>query len=252
MKKYLLAGGLFLVFYSVFVIATLPVNVALSWLELPKGLSLTKASGTIWHAEITQVTLQKKNQSNVEINKVTTNLSLASLFVLSPSIVIKFGGKSLDGPRGNLTLSGSLESPEISNANISLAANDIAKELTLPVDVSAFGMASLALDSYVLGKPLCATAKGLITWPKAALNAFEQTVELGTIKAKVGCEKGVVVINVDPKNNLGLSFTTYIRNQRNISGNGYITPGNKFPKKLNELLPFIGKPDNKGRYRIGF
>lgn len=252
MKKYLVMGGLFFVFYSVFVIGTLPINIALSWLNLSKEVSLSKASGTIWHAEIDQVIIPQKRQSDIQINKVITDLRLSSLFDFSPSFDIQFGGKLVAGPQGYLTLSGSLAKLEISHASISIAANDIAKRLTLPIDASAFGMLLLTLNTYVVGKPLCVTAKGKITWPKAALNAFEQTVELGTLNAEISCKKGALVLEIDPKNNLGLSFSTYLRNQGRISGNGYLTPGNKFPDKLKELLPIIGKPDNKGRYRLGF
>jgi len=250
MKKYLLASGLFFVFYSVFVILTLPINVALAWIDLPKGITLSNPSGTIWNAEFAQITIEQSRQSRVKINKVSTDLSLSSLFLLTPSINIKFGDKLVDGPQGNLTLSGLLTMPEISHASISIAANDIAKELTLPIDTTAFGMVILTLDSYVVGKPLCANAQGKITWSKAALNAFEQTVELGTLKANVSCEKGALALEIDAKNNLGLSFLAYLRDKGRVSGDGYLIPGNNFPKKLHDLLPFIGKPDNKGRYRL--
>jgi len=251
MKK-MFAVILFLFFYGVFVIATLPVNIALSWLNLPKNISLYKPTGTIWQAKIDQVIVQQNRQTKIQVNNVNTALSLSSLLLFTPTIDIKFGGKLSDGPEGHLTLSGSMIKPQIINANITITADEVANKLTLPIDVSALGTVSLALDSYVMGKPLCAIAKGKITWPKAALKAFEQSVELGTLNAKVSCEKGALALEIDPKNSLGLSFTAYLRNQGQMSGNGYLTPGNKFPQKLKELLPFLGKPDNNGRYRLGF
>jgi len=37
-----------------------------------------------------------------------------------------------------------------------------------------------------------------------------------------------------------------------MSGNGFLKPGAKFPKVLNDVLPFLGKKDNQGRYRLSF
>jgi general secretion pathway protein N len=37
-----------------------------------------------------------------------------------------------------------------------------------------------------------------------------------------------------------------------VSGNGFLKPGAKFPPELINALPFLGRKDNQGRYRLFF
>jgi len=252
MKKWFLGLGLFVSFYVIFLLATLPINTALAWFKIPNNINLAQASGTIWNAKIKQINIRQNRSSTIQVNNIATNLSLVSLLMLEPSINLTFGGKAVEGPQGALTVSGLSDTLSISAAKIMLPASDIAQKLNLGIDVDAFGQLTLNLASYVMGKPFCSQVQGNIIWPKAALSAFNQTVELGTLKAKLSCEKGALMAEIDPKNNLGLSFTAYLRGRNRLSGNGFLTPGNKFPQALKEVLPFFGRADNKGRYRLRF
>ncbi len=247
MKKWILRGLLFFSSYLVFVVASMPINTVLAFVTLPKGLTISGVSGTIWQTKIAQV-----NTETVTVNRVNAHLKLSSLFLLNPTIEVNFGGRLLDGPHGNLTVSGLLSRLEIKQTKLTLPANDIAQQLILPIDLTALGSVTINLDHYLIGKPLCKEIQGNIVWSKAAMTAFEQTVELGRLQGKLSCKKGAVVLKIDDKNNLGLSFSAYLRAKSQVSGNGYLTPGSKFPPKLKELLPFIGKADRQGRYRLRF
>jgi general secretion pathway protein N len=252
MKKWFLGGAIFFTSYLVFIIASFPVSNVLNYLSMPKNIQLFDVSGTIWQTKITQAKISKINNNSIIINNIDVRLKISSLLMFKLGFDINFGGRLLDGPQGHLSVDNLLADIAISQANISLPANDISQQLSLPIDVNAFGKVTLQLDSYQLGKPICTSVSGKITWPKAALSAFEQTVNLGTLTANLSCEKGILAVEVDPKNNLGLSFTTYIGGVDRVSGNGYLTPSQKFPTPLKQLLPFMGKVDTKGRYRLGF
>ena len=88
---------------------------------------------------------------------------------------------------------------------------------------------------------------------------MEQDIKLGKLKATISCEKGSLVVQLAPKNDLGISFSAYIgvkgsaqKRKFNTSGKGYLKPGTKFPVQLKSVLPFLGNPDKEGRYRLAF
>ena len=249
MKKWLAYGALFFCVYLVFVIATIPANFALSLAKLPRNIELTNVEGSIWQANIAQLQYQ-----GISIEQVSVQTSFWSLLVLSPSLTIKFGGALLDGPEGKFTVSGLLNELSIEQLQLSIAANDIAQQLALPIPLTAKGYVDLSIEDLTFApvgtKDFCQQLSGKITWPKAQVNALDEKVKLGELSAKLNCDKGAIAIVVNPKNDLGLSFTAYVRQGGRFSGNGYLKPGNKFPRQLNDVLPFIGSTDKQGRYRL--
>ena len=98
----------------------------------------------------------------------------------------------------------------------------------------------------------CIAATGTASWAKAGVVAFEQDVKLGKLNANIGCEKGALTVLISPKNDLGLTFTANLTLNGKASGNGFLKPGAKFPKELNNVLPFLGNKDRQGRYRLFF
>jgi len=245
MKKWFAYGTMFFCAYLLFMIATAPAAAILNLVSLPKGLSLQGVSGSIWHTSIKQA-----SQEQVQIQDIDIRLSVFSLLTLDPKITLSFGGALTPGPEGQLSVSGLLAEAKIQDADITLSANEIAQKLALPMPLEAHGLVNLQLNEFVIGKPLCQVASGHLSWPNAAVSAMEEKVSLGSFDAKVSCEQGALALTLDPENDLGLTFSAYLRQKGRVSGNGYLTPGAKFPEALKAVLPFIGKADNQGRYRL--
>lgn len=246
MKQWFTYGAAFICIYLVFVIANIPAKFILNFVPVPKEITLVQVTGTLWQADIAQIT-----NKDMVLQDVSAALSFWSLLVLDPKISLTFGGPLLPGPEGHLNVSGLLSQLTLTDANITLAANDIAGQLDLPVPVTAYGDVDIKLDSLVLAKPFCQQAQGLVSWKKAKLSALEQEVTLGPLSADLGCEEGALVFTIKPENDLGLTFSAYVR-QDQVSGNGYLLPAEKFPAALKSVLPFLGKRDAQGRYRLGF
>ena len=247
MKKVSIYLGFFLSVYLFFVIVQLPAQFIISQFNLPKNVVLQNVSGSIWQAEIGQVQTEK-----LTIHDVTASLSFFSLLTLSPSIDITLGDPMKFGPAGSLTVNKNGDSFSITNADITIAANDLLVNAKLPLPVTAYGDFHLTIEKYVLGKPLCSELSSTIVWPDAQAKALDESVKLGDLKGKLACEQGAIALIMDNKNNLGLSYTAYMRNWGKFSGDGFIKPGAKFPPKLKSLLSFLGKPDSQGRYRLSF
>jgi len=246
MKMKFAIGAIFLSVYLVFVIATIPAKVVLSYVPLPTGISVHGVKGTIWQMDIDELVHPK-----VTISKIEANLSFWSLFTLNPSISVEFGDNFSDGPAGQLTVSNLFENVRVEDADIRISANFIAQQMPLPIPLNASGEVNVNIEKFVVGKPICQLSQGDIKWPSAAVSALNETVKLGTLAAKLSCEQGALAIIVDEENDLGVSFTAYVRS-KGVSGNGYLKPARNFPEKLQAVLPFLGKVDQQGRYRLSF
>jgi general secretion pathway protein N len=246
MKEWFAYGAVFLSAYLFFVVVTLPAKVVLGYVTLPKNVVLQGVSGSVWQTKITEVSYKK-----VSLHQVTASLNFWSLFTLDPTLKVNFGDALLAGPEGILTVSGLLAQLTITHGEVLISANDIAQQLTLPIPLIAAGNVKIKLDEFILGKPICQQALGRIAWHKAGVTAFDQRIALGTISADMSCQQGALALAIDPKNNLGLTFTAYVRS-KGASGTGFLKPGKKFPATLQSVLPFLGKADNQGRYRLNF
>jgi len=247
MKKWFAYGAIFFGTYLVFLIATMPATWVTSFINLPKNSQVSELSGSVWQSYAKQVRVD-----DVEINNVSSELSVLSLLTLDPTVNLSFGGALVSGPEGKLTVSQLLDQIKVTELDISLAANQITEKLNLPIPVEAHNDIGIKVDEFIIGKPICEQMSGSITWQKASVTALSETVKLGALSADLTCEKGALTITVAPKNDLGLTFTAYLRNMNKASGNGFLKPGANFPKEIRPILSFIGKADNQGRYRLNF
>jgi len=249
MKKKFAIVVVFLITYLGFLIATLPAKIVVNQIPLPQNISLSGITGSAWNTKVAQVIVD-----NVAINQVKAELRFWSLFTLTPSLAIQFGDSFLAGPEGKLDIALSQEKVEIDNLTVLVKANEIAQHLPLPLPMTAKGNVELRITHTAIelaNNNQCIAANGDITWSKAGVFALEQNIKLGEFNGEISCEKGALALLLSPDNNLGLTFSAYVRNGR-ISGNGFLKPGAKFPIELNSALPFLGRKDNRGRYRLSF
>jgi general secretion pathway protein N len=247
MKKWFTYGAIFFSAYLGFLIVTMPVAWVVSFINFPNNSQVSELSGTVWHSYAKQVRFD-----NVEINNVSSELSFLSLLTFDPKIMLTFGGALVGGPEGKLTATQLLGQMKITDLDISLAANQIAEKLSLSIPIEAHNFIDIKIDEFIIGKPICEQIKGSIKWKKASVTALSEKVQLGALSADLACEKGALTFIMSPKNDLGLTFTAYLRSMKNASGNGFLKPGANFPEKIKPILPFIGKADNQGRYRLNF
>jgi len=249
MKKKLAIIAIFLIAYLGFLIATLPSAVVLKQITLPKQVVLSGVKGTLWNTDIEQLTL-----NNIVIEQVNAKLSFWSLFSLKPKLDISFGDPLLSGAEGKLILFITDQEATITDLSVLVSANEVAQQLTLPLPVSAQGNIELTINQARINiqSKQCLKIKGDVSWSKAGVVALKQNIKLGHLNADISCEDDALSLIVSPKNNLGLTFSALIHQGGKISGQGYLKPGNKFPKALNSVLPFLGKKDHQGRYRLSF
>lgn len=250
MKKKFIIGVVFFMTYIGFLVATLPATVLFSQISLPKNMSLSGVSGSVWQTNIEQVIA-----GDVVIRQIQAKLNFWSLVTLTPTLPVTFGDAFLAGPEGELDITLSQGKIEIDNLRLLLKANEIVQQLTLPLPVTAQGDVEIKLYHAVIDledKNKCIAANGLVTWSKAGVVALEENIQLGHFNAEITCEEGALALLLSPENNLGVSLNAYLHQGGSVSGNGFLKPGAKFPQVLNSTLPFLGRKDSQGRYRLSF
>ncbi|MEI6893519.1 MAG: type II secretion system protein N [Colwellia sp.] len=251
MKKWSAFTAIFFTGYLAFLVATMPLALLINNIELPKNLNMGSVSGSVWQGEISQI-----SANNYTIEKITTELSFWSLLLFSPTIDVSFGEAMLAGAEGKFTLTLSAEQLLLKDVELFVSANDIAKQLTLPIPVTAQGNVELTLAELNLNtseKMACEYGQGQISWLQSGVTALDNHIKSGTIKADIDCDKGDLRANISAKNDLGLSFIARLSiAKQKASGQGYLKPGANFPTELESALPFLGRPDNQGRYPLKF
>lgn len=247
MKKWFIGTAVFFLVYLFFMITQIPAQWVVNQITLPKNVILQGVNGTVWEARIQRIVVD-----GYTINQINTEVNLLALFMFNPTVDATFGGALVSGPEGKATISHLLGDIELNDTEITVAANDIAQQLPLPIPLTAQKFIDVKINQFVMGKPLCQQLNGDIHWGKAVVKALDQKVSLGTLSGQLTCDKGLVKFTFDPKNDLGLTFEAYVHTPERISGNGYLKPGNKFPPELKEVLPFLGSADNLGKYKLNF
>lgn len=245
MKKNFAIAAIFLVLYGVFTVALMPANWLIGQVKLPNNIAMAGIEGSIWNTKISQLVVD-----DIMVNEVHSSLSVLSVLMLDPKLDITFGDALISGPEGKLVLSGLLADITVEDATVSFAASHVSNKLNLPIDVIAHDQLTVNVAHFVMGAPICSELDGDFQWRNAAITALDEKVKLGKLSAKLGCEKGELIAEVEPKNNLGLSYRAAIKKGGRFTGSGYLTPGQNFPEQLKGALSFLGKADKKGRYRL--
>lgn len=248
MGKWFKISAGFIGVYLMFLLILMPANIVLQWISLPHRLQLGTVSGSIWQSQVDIVKYE-----NLVVNNADIKLSAFSLLLLDPQLDVSFGGALVSGPEGQVTINGLLtDAPRLIDGNMSLRANSITPYLNLPLEVTAHDFIDITLDEFVVGKAICQTLSGKVDWQKAAVTVLEQKVNLGKLTTNLSCQQGDVILTLDEKNDLGLSFSASVGQGFSTKGSGYLAPNNNTPAAIQQVLPFLGKPDNQGRYRLRF
>lgn len=247
MKKWSAHIAVFIVLYLVFIMAKLPASFVINQVALPHNIQLSNVEGSIWHSQIAQVQV-----ADVMLEDVDIKVSLLSLLMFNPSLDIEFGKPLVNAPSGQLTALNLFGDLAIHDADVTIPANLLSQYIQAPVPISASNAIALSIPEFEMGQPVCQILSGQVDWKKASVTALEQSVQLGDLQATLGCVQGNIALTINPDNNLGLEFETTIAQGFAISGNGTIKPNAKSPKELQQVLPFLGRPDNQGRYQLSF
>jgi general secretion pathway protein N len=247
MKSALKWGSLCLVVYFVFLIVKLPAVQVLSLIQLPKGVSVSGVSGTIWNGYS-----QRIQVNGLPISKVNWSLSVFPLLVGEISADIEAGNiRDIDEISANGYVSFAGQRLQVENLLAYIPTNLVISLLPLPIPVKADGRFKVELEEmdYEVG---CQKLTGKGQWLNANFTSTTGIIDLGNFNAELGCENSNVIVDIKQPNRFGLAAKATIPADMKFKILGRFKPEANLPKEVHQAAQFFGNPDSEGYYPIKF
>jgi general secretion pathway protein N len=247
MKSVLKWGSLCLVVYLVFLIVKLPAVQVLSLIQLPKGVSASGISGTIWNGHV-----QRAQMNGLPVSNVDWTLSFLPLLLGEISAQVKAGDiRDIDQISANGYVSFAGQQLEVDNLLAYIPTNLVISLLPLPIPVKADGRFKVQLDEvdYDAG---CQKFAGNGQWLNANFTGTTGVINLGNFNADLSCENNSIVVDVKQPNSFGLSAKATIPADMKFKISGRFKPEANLPEEVHQAAQFFGQPDAEGYYPIKF
>ncbi|MBS3797234.1 type II secretion system protein N [Pseudoalteromonas sp. BDTF-M6] len=242
----------FVVFLLVFAIALLPASVALEWFkkDLPPGLQLGPATGTIWQGQVHGVRYQGQYVSTVRWQVQPLALLQAKL---NTDLVLgnKRNANELSA-QGQLVYGLFNKELQLHDAQARLSLEQVLQRVRLPIPTEAKGRVFVELDNYQLGEPHCQALAGTISSADINVKGRNGWFSIGELEGELGCVNGAAKVTVTKENRLGLQVDAGFDERGQFSVNGFIKPDASLPKDVHDAVQFLGAQGADGRYRINF
>ncbi len=233
------------VFFVIALIWQLPAAVVLGQITLPPQVDFKGVSGSIWHGELSSVTVQ-----GVRFDSLSWQLHPLSL--LSGHIAL-----SVHSRPGVTRLSGELAASfsgkvSVDNLLVRTPVAPLVAGVRLPVPSQVGGDLAIAITHFTQGVPWCESLAGKAQWLNASVSNHFGNFNLGRIDADLGCDKGVITSAVhDQPPQLGLQLEARLEARR-YQVRGFAKPAADLPKNLKSIFDFFGRPHGDGRYPLQF
>jgi general secretion pathway protein N len=240
MKKLLAGTVFFLLALAGFLVATLPARYALQFLPANIPLQVHGADGTLWNGHAQQVVWD-----HYPIGEVSWKLHALPLLLGRANAYLTIKGQGINA-KGNVTAYRD-QTLELDNA---LVTADLTR-LPLPRHLMATpgGNAIADIQHATIQNRWPTTLDARIDWkPARVLSPME--LELGTATLQVSGKDGKLDGELQSQGALKATGKLSLTQNGAFSANIKITPTNKTPRELRDMLPMVGRPDSKGTVTI--
>lgn len=242
MKKLILSIVLFLLAFLVFLVATVPAKLAVSYLPQPSPIQVRGVSGTIWSGEAASLVHQ-----NNDLGKLEWTLKPLTLLTMKLGVDFRLSQKHLFA-EGEATIS---QDQSISLDDTTIKG-DVA-HLPLPEDkllVTPEGRFVADITNATIVNQNISDVDGNLVWSPAKITAPAE-YELGKITLDVTGTDGQLNGKLGSKNSpLNIAGTLQLAKNGNLSTNIKLTPHNQTPQEIRDMLPLAGKPARDGSVTI--
>ncbi len=239
---------LFLLFYLLSLLITLPVSTVMRFIPENSGMEVAAVSGSVWQGKAFQLTYKKK----YHLQQVDWKVDWLALTSLQLKLDLKFnnGSKAMSG-KGFILLGFSGISVE--NFVVDLSAPELLSYLSLPLPVEASGDLSLVIKKASQGLPYCQQLDGYIVWQNAKINSDMGNVDLASPNIDLSCENGQVSADLQQQSEqLTSTFNLLLKEGGVYQLQGSIKAGNKLDPSIKQALSWIGTQDQSGATPVNF
>ncbi|MGR5235853.1 type II secretion system protein N [Vibrio alfacsensis] len=249
MKRAGLYVVIFILFFSVSLIAGLPVSWVLQHAPSVRGLDIQGAQGSVWQGRATNVRWQNQN-----VGEVSWDFQLSSLFTGKAEFAIRFGRGSDMDLRGRGLVGYRLTSgPYAENVVASIPAAKVVEQARLPVPVGVEGQLELNIRHATYAAPWCKTGEGTLVWSASGIQSPLGSLDLGPVIADLNCKDSVLTASGEQQSKqVSAAFSAELTPNHQYSTKAWFKPGTEFPSGMADQLKWLGNPNPQGQYEFDY
>lgn len=237
--------------FTLVLLANFPAATALKLVTMPKMVSLTGVSGTVWNGRAESLTLKQFTAYEVE-----WQLAFLPLLTGTAELTVSAG----QNPSSQIQLDGLLQIQDprqwqATDVRFSLPAQLINAFKPLPFKTKLQGQLRGFVATAVSDQPWCQQLDADLVWQEAAISStyLKPALQLKNVEAKLGCDKGELTARVkDPQRVFGMDLALRLDKQRHLFADGSIKPAEKLPKSVAQGMIFFAQPESDGSYTVRF
>lgn len=234
-------------------VVTAPARVV-HLLPLPNGIALYGVQGSLWQGETGQISLElPDSQQPLRLHSVSWDVNPWLLLTGQLKIDLELPPSSINGERniasGYLTLQAGRGGVVIRDADLAGDIEQTVATFNIPAPLTIAGRWQTQVDHFAPagGQDICRTMAANAEGRDIAIQVNRAWHELGDYQTVLSCDAGFMVANMDGANMMGLVLDARF-NRRQAQLAGSLNPNNQVPEAITELLVFVGKKDNTGKY----
>lgn len=243
MKRLILA---LVVIFVTSLIVHLPLGLVAQYMPTIPGLSMTQASGTLWHGRFHSVAWNKQ-----QLGSLSWQFRPGSLLLGKLDLDFTLKGQSHLSAKGNAGLS--FSGVYLEDVQLDLASAAIDNFIDFPLPISTAGSISFTIADYQASSPWCTSLAGNGQWRNAGLSLPIGQVNVGEVKATLSCQAGSIVVkSTSSSTELATELSISLSPQNRYKIDGYLTATENLPQAIRSQLAWLGTPDQQGRYKLAF
>ncbi|PMH46026.1 general secretion pathway protein GspN [Vibrio sp. 10N.286.49.B3] len=249
MKKGILYGVIFTLFFSASFLLHTPAAFVLQHTPQVRGLSIEGVQGTIWQGSAQQVGWQQPRMQALNFGQVHWDFQWKKLLSGKAEVAVRFGrGSSMD-VRGKGLVGYSLAGPYAENVMASLPAQEVMAFVPLPLPLNVEGKLDLTINALHYAQPWCETAQGSLAWTQSAVGTPLGDLEFGPVIADLACQDSrLTAVGQQESPQVSSAFDAALSPDMRYTSTAWFKPGAEFPSQLGSQLKWLGEPDNEGKY----
>ncbi|NTS75845.1 type II secretion system protein N [Catenovulum sp. SM1970] len=242
-------GGMGVVLYLVFLIATIPAHLVVSQISVPRTVQLGMVSGTVWDGKFNAVLV-----NGILLKNVRWSFSPSALLTGKLGVDFKISNSRRSkhvSAEGFAYLGFSGFATDETKVNIPAAL--FKQRFGLSMIDSVTGVIRIDLDHFRPDQPYCAELDGKVKWKSAELSVMNALYEVGDINLDLKCADGGIVAQVKgDEKYLSMNVEMQVPSPGQIEVNGQIKAGEMAAPLLANSLSFLGQANEEGFFPVQF
>lgn len=234
--------------YLVGLLVFLPARLVVAMAPLPEHIQLQGVQGTLWKGQAQQLQVQHKY-----LEQVSWDVFPLALLTGQFAADVRVGQSPVNPVRGQAHLVASLSGQQLTleDARFQGELGHLARWLDIPDLVPLQGEIVLGLTEFALGQPICSHLSARVGAYEVQTLIGSNWQALGDYAMQLSCSEGLVQVNMDPSNHLGLQVQGRFA-PADVDLAVTMQPTAMAPTAIHDLLKLVGRPNQQGQYNFRF